>query len=198
MLVRPPQGSAITVVSNGSNATISVPPRKRSGAAYFVGAFILFWLGGWAFGEVTAINMLLNGPPASAKLFMVFWLCAWSVGGAAALLFVRRILQRPVPETITLEAGGLVHDPGVPPVQFEMSRRLPWSEIFPRRTVARIDRRGLETLRLREADAGNRLTVDSGVDRIALARAATDIEREWLYRALVERYSIPVRPGSAR
>jgi hypothetical protein len=64
MLARLPQGSVITAVSNGSNTTISIPTRKRIGSAYFVGAFILFWLGGWAFFAVTAINTLLfaDGP----------------------------------------------------------------------------------------------------------------------------------------
>jgi hypothetical protein len=112
---------------------------------------------------------------------MVFWLGAWTVGGATTLLFMRRLLQRSVPETITLEPAGRVHDPGVPAMQFERrSRRIPWSELFPSRVVARIDHRALEALRLREAEAGNRLTVDCGIDRIELARAATHVEREWL------------------
>jgi hypothetical protein len=150
----------------------------------------LFWLGGWAFGEISATGALIVGPPQYAKLFLVFWLCAWTVGGVGAMAYLRRIFQTLVPETITLHSQGIVHDPGVPPVDLSTARRIPWSELFPKRTVAAIDRAALQSLRLRDDGAGNRLTVDLGVKRIELAKAATDVEREWIHRELSERYSI--------
>jgi hypothetical protein len=39
--------------------------------------------------------------------------------------------------------------------------------------------------------AENRLTVDVAGTRVDLARAASEIEREWLYRVLAERYALP-------
>jgi hypothetical protein len=46
-------------------------------------------------------------------------------------------------------------------------------------------------------DAGNRLTVDAGAERLDLARFAGEIEREWLYRTLARHYSLPSAPDGA-
>jgi hypothetical protein len=54
-----------------------------------------------------------------------------------------------------------------------------------------IGRRDLRSLRLRETDVENRLTVDVASTRVDLGRAASEVEREWLYRVLKERYSLP-------
>jgi hypothetical protein len=70
------------------------------------------------------------------------------------------------------------------------SRSVSWKAAFPKRIVTRIESRSLSTLRLREGDGGNRLTVDAGVERIELAKAATDVEREWLSQVLTERYGL--------
>ena len=134
--------------------------------------------------------MLLTRTAEAATIFLVFWLCAWTVGGIYAFASVRRIFQRPVAESITLEPGGLVRDSGVPPYEMPTSRSFSWKAAFPKRITSRIDSRSLSTLRLREGDAGNRLTVDAGVERIELAKAATDVEREWLFQVLSERYGV--------
>jgi hypothetical protein len=49
----------------------------------------------------------------------------------------------------------------------------------------------LQTLRLRETETGNRLTVDLGAQRLELASQASEVEREWLARLLARRYAIP-------
>ena len=54
-----------------------------------------------------------------------------------------------------------------------------------------ISRQELRTLRLRETESENRLTVDVASARVDLARAASEVEREWLYRVLAERYALP-------
>ena len=190
MLIRPLKDSAITVVDKGSSQIISIPPAKKNATTYFAGAFIIFWVGGWAFGEVTVLQTLLAGTAKAATAFLVFWLCAWTVGGIFAFDIVRRIFRRPVAESITLEPGALVHDSGVPPYEMPSNRTFSWKTAFPKRTVSRIESRALSTLRLRDGDAGNRLTVDAGVERKELAKAATDVEREWLLRVLSERYGL--------
>jgi hypothetical protein len=190
MLIRPLKDSAISIVSQGSSQIISIPPAKKSAMTYFVGAFMLFWLGGWAFGEISVVRLLLTGTPETAQIFLVFWLCAWTVGGIYAFASVRRIFQRSVAESITLEPGGLVRDSGVPPYEMPTSRSFSWKAAFPKRTTTRIESRSLSTLRLREGDGGNRLTVDAGVERMELAKAATDVEREWLFQVLSERYGL--------
>jgi hypothetical protein len=190
MLIKPPNGSNIAVTGQGSNHVISIPPTKKNPAIYGAGLFILFWLGGWAFGEVMVIRTLLAGTAQGGTIFLVCWLGAWTVGGIFAFASVRRIFQRPVAESIALEPGGLVHDSGIPPYEMPKTRTFSWKAAFPKRTVTRIESRALSTLRLRDFDTGNRLTVDMGVERVELAKAATDVEREWLLQVLSERYGL--------
>jgi hypothetical protein len=54
-----------------------------------------------------------------------------------------------------------------------------------------ITRRDLRSLRLRETESDNRLTVDVASARVDLGRAASEVEREWLHRLLTERYALP-------
>jgi hypothetical protein len=51
-------------------------------------------------------------------------------------------------------------------------------------------------LRLRETESSNRLTVDVEAQRIEIASAASEVEREWLARLLARRYSLPQVLGS--
>jgi hypothetical protein len=53
--------------------------------------------------------------------------------------------------------------------------------MFPKRTRVELDRRKLQSLRLRETNEGNRLTVDADALRLDIAPSASEIEREWLY-----------------
>jgi hypothetical protein len=66
--------------------------------------------------------------------------------------------------------------------------------MYPKRTRVELDRRELQSLQLRQTDGGNRLTVDMNALRVEIGRAASEIEREWLYQTLVKRYSL--RPPS--
>lgn len=191
MVPGPPGNSTIIVSGSGRDQVISIPYAKPPATAYLVGAFILCWLGGWAFGEITAIHQIATMPAGGATAFLVFWVCMWTLGGGMAMLMVRRVFQRSVPETLSLDAGGLLQDSGMPPFQMPAARTMPtWSSLFPKRVQRRIDRSQLKSLQLREGDTRNRLTVDAGADRIELARDATDIEREWLYSVLADRYSL--------
>lgn len=67
-----------------------------------------------------------------------------------------------------------------------------WKDLFPKRTIVELDGCKLATLRLRETDAGNRLTIDANASRLNLASTASEIDREWLYQVLAKRYSLPI------
>jgi hypothetical protein len=135
-------------------------------------------------------------------LFVVFWLGAWTVGGAMAALSLYRMLRPSVPESLRLGLSGVTYDSGIPPFRYDYyrygrssaARKNFWASLFPKRTVLTLDRRQLQTLRLRDTDDSNRLTVDAGSARLDLAKEASEIEREWLYRVLTEKYALaPVR-----
>lgn len=60
-----------------------VIPSKRQ---IFAMLFLSLWLVGWAFGEISAIGMLVSeGGNAGTGRFMIVWLTGWTVGGAFAI-----------------------------------------------------------------------------------------------------------------
>ncbi len=65
-----------------------------------------------------------------------------------------------------------------------------WNSLLSKRLRADLDRQQLQTLRLRETETGNRLTIDVGAQRLELASGASEVEREWLARLLAKRYGL--------
>jgi hypothetical protein len=162
---------------------------------YFVGLFILFWLGGWfvAFGA-TAPKVFSSNPPP----FLIFWLGGWTIGGIFAMYYLYRIFRPSIPESLRLTRNSVIYDSGVPPLQM-MPRHAnvkdAWQSFLPKRTRIELDRHQLQSLRLRETDTGNRLTVDAGALRLDVAKSASEVEREWLHQILVRHYSLPLAPA---
>jgi len=73
---QPPAGSAISVATKGDVPVITIP-QPREFTRYFIGAFMLFWLGGWFIGFRSASSQVLSG---NALLIVLFWLGAWTLG----------------------------------------------------------------------------------------------------------------------
>ena len=67
---------------DGYSLRISWPPQR----SLFGGLFVAAWLGGWFFGEKSAIHQLTKGPAQDDRGFLMFWLVAWTIGGTAAAL----------------------------------------------------------------------------------------------------------------
>ena len=194
----PPAGSKISITTDGGDPVVIIPS-AASASRYFGGVFLLFWLGGWAFGFSSAASQILSG---KGNAFLIFWLGAWTVGGFLAAYTVYRIFRPSVPETLELKHAGVAYDSGIAPLQLNsswshgsiMDR---WKSTFPKRVRVDLDRRQLQSLRLRETEAGNRLTIDVDAQRIEIASGASEVEREWLARFLTRRYSIPQVSGAA-
>ena len=108
-----------------------------------------------------------------------------------------------MPETLQLKRGGIAYDSGIPPFELNSNTRNKgirdyWSSLLSKRLRADLDRQQLQTLRLRETETGNRLTMDLGAQRVELAPGASEVEREWLARLLARRYALAqVLPGRA-
>jgi len=164
---------------------------------YFIGLFMLIWLVGWTAGFSGAALQLWSGRfPA----ILVFWFVGWTLGGAYAVYLAYRAFRPSVPESLTLMPNSVAYDSGIPPLQTHFgytSRKDAWKSIFPKRTRRELDRQALQSLRLRETSEGNRLTVDAGAARLDIAQSASEIEREWLYQLLANRYSLPLAPGNS-
>jgi hypothetical protein len=193
MDLKPPSGSNISITTEGTDPMIVLPNTDGGSARYFGGLFLLFWLGGWAVGFWSALSSILSGKGGA---FLIFWLGAWTIGGGFAALTVFRLFRPVVPETLTLRRNGVTYDSGVPPFQmnnwqkWNKSRMDYWKEITAKRVRIDFDRRQLQSLRLRETDSGNRLTIDNGASRLDIAAAASEVEREWLLRLLSRRYGL--------
>jgi hypothetical protein len=193
MDLKPPPGSNISITTDGTDPMIVLPNTDGGSARYFVGLFLLFWLGGWTIGFWSALSKILSG---NASAFLIFWLAGWTVGGGFAALTLFRLFRPVVPETLTLRRRGVTYDSGIPPYQVSnwygrnRSRTDYWNEITAKRVHVDFDRRQLQSLRLRETDSGNRLTIDNGASRLDIAAAASEVEREWLMRLLSRRYSL--------
>jgi hypothetical protein len=197
MNLQPPAGSKISIVTEGTDPTIIIPA-ATSPMRYFMGLFLLFWLGGWALGFKSAALQILSG---KANAFIIFWLGGWTLGGIFAALTAYRAFRPSVPESLELKRNGVSYDSGIPPLHFDASRRIrgfrdTWNSIFPKRVRVELERRQLQSLRLRETDSGNRLTLDVDATRLDIASAASEVEREWLARLLAQRYGLSLAAGA--
>ena len=187
----PPAGSPISIDRKDLDPTVVIPVTASS-TRYFGGVFLLFWLGGWVMGETSAITQLMSGKGGA---FIVFWLGGWTIGGILAALTAYQIFRPTVPETLQLKRGSIAYDSGVPPFELNKNTRNKgvrdyWSSLLSKRLRADLDRQQLQTLRLRETETGNRLTIDLGAQRLELASGASEVEREWLARLLAKRYGL--------
>jgi len=192
--LEPPSGSRISVTTDGVHPLIVVPHQSGGPIRYFVGLFLLVWLGGWFAGFSNAVSKLSSG---QAPAMLVFWLVGWTLGGGFAVYWAYRVLRPSVPESLRLMPNSVTYDSGVPPLQTYgyTSRKDYWKSMFPKRTRTELDWQKLQSLRLREANDGNRLTVDVDALRLDIAQSASEIEREWLYQLLANRYSLPLGQG---
>jgi hypothetical protein len=186
----PPEGSVITVITTEDGSSLITIPQAASGTMrYFIGAFLILWLGGWVFGFISVVSRLLAG---KANTFFILWLGGWSIGGIFVIYFLYRLFRPTVPETLRLSDDGVAYDSGIPPFRmyFGLANQMEaLRSLFPKRMVVTLNRQQLETLSLRVTGAGNRLTIDVGAKRISVGESAGEIEREWLHKLIAERYS---------
>jgi hypothetical protein len=72
-------------IDNTRDGLRAVIPATRN---WFIMLFLLAWLGGWAFGELSAVRELLTASAKTPTAFLSFWLVGWTIGGAFALATV--------------------------------------------------------------------------------------------------------------
>jgi hypothetical protein len=197
--LEPPSGSKISVTTDGAHPLILVSHGSGGVMRYFVGIFLLAWLGGWFVGLIATVWKLSSGgAPHEAQAFLAFWLVGWTLAGVMAMYWTYRLFRPSVPESLRLMPNGVTYDSGIPSLQTFWGFTSPKDQrksIFPKRTRVELDRRNLQSLRLRETNDGNRLTVDVDALRLDIAHSASEIEREWLYQLLMKHYSLPPHRG---
>jgi hypothetical protein len=101
------------------------------------------------------------------------------------------MLQPSVPERLVFAVGKLIYDTGVQPLPMHFGYRARedvWRRMFEKRKRIEFSPTEIRTLKLRDTDAGNRLTIDCGNDRIDIGRTLTEVEREWLFQEIRREY----------
>ncbi|WP_320034753.1 hypothetical protein [Halarcobacter sp.] len=190
MNINIPVDSKIKIEKLYGNNVIVIPYENNSILKYLIGIFILFWLGGWFMGFLSAINQIMLG---KAETFLFFWLGGWTIGGIFAGYMIFRIFRKTVPEQIFLNYPSLTFDSGIPPLKFSfniLNQKENYRTLFFKRKQIEFNELDIKSILLRETSNGNRLTLDKGKERIELAYDATEIEREWLYNYLLKFYRL--------
>ena len=207
MNLGPPSGSRISVATEGAHPLIVVPHGSSSLVRYFLGLCFLALLGVWVveFGRGVS-EMSWRSIPLEGPSFIIFllimaarFLCAVALANLAYRSF------RPSPESLRLMPNGVTYDSGIPPPTLQgywdllwglSSPKAIWKFVFPKRTRVELDLGKLQSLQLRGTiSEGNRLTVATDAERLDIAQSATEIDREWLYQLLANRYSLSLMPG---
>lgn len=192
----PPTGSTIRVEDEWGTPKL-VLPHASSPLRYFFALVLVVWLCVWALIFTTATNILLNNS-ASVEGILVFWFCAWTLCGLLVMYTMYRLLSAGAPEILIFALPSLLYDSGTPPVKgligwgFRPQTEY-FKSLFAKRRQLTITPGELASLRLREHESGNRLTVDCAGERIELGTSLSEIEREWLYKTLMEYYDRPAR-----
>jgi hypothetical protein len=191
-MITPLQGSKIQVDYELGYEKLTVPHDSGGFMRYFVGAFLLFWLGGWTMGWLSAASELFRGS-GGVDGFLIFWLGGWTIGGIFAIYYLYRIFRPAVPETIILASPTMVYDSGIEPLQVKFgyrNRSETWKKFFQKRKRFEFTPEEISTIKLREFENGNRLTIDHGHERIEFALGISELEREWLFNVLQKNYNL--------
>jgi len=183
-----PFGSDIRVDTHYSFTQITIPEKKGYSVRILLGAFLIFWLSGWFFGFVAVFGEVTNGQGSG---FGIVWLIFWAIAGAFAAFMLFRVVRPPRPEKFLLNTPNLSFDTGIQALRISISFKYQmdiYKTLFARRKTHEFDPEEIKTIKLRETDSGNRLTIDVGYKRLELAKTASEIEREWLFQFLCENY----------
>ena len=195
----PPEGSTISIKSELGIEKIVAPHPSGGIYRFLVVSFFIFWLGAWAIGWVNAVSDLITETTnGRAKGFLMFWLTGWTLGGIGVCWILILLLRSSEPEVFLINLPKLTYDSGIPPftrsifiMPFDYpAQRNMWKRFLRKRSRAEFQPHEIKTLRLREFDSGNRLTIDKGTTRYELGLYLTDVEREWLFRKLSIAYSV--------
>jgi len=189
MHLEPPQGSMITISEEGLERVIRIHRKHEGVMKFIIGFFLLFWMGGWFLGLYKDFLTITSGK--SDALFITHHV-AGVVGGICAGYLLYALFRPYTPETIRLRSDSVHYDTGFPSFHLELDFDNPkgiWRPMLPKRTLLKLDKLILQTLRLRETDSGNLMTVDHNAERLDIGKTASEVEREWLYEVLTKTYT---------
>jgi len=191
MLPSPPPGSVFTIHDAGLGQRLTWSGRGGGGPLRFLMiAFMVFWLCGWAFGEVMAIRQVLLGIGGGADLFLLIWLGGWTCGGVFAMFLMVKIVRPGRPDSLQFESTRVTYLPGRK--QFNPSVFNPWDQMQRYKdllTKSRphvIEKASPEVFKLERLGDRQRLAIDVDSDRVEIGADLREPEREWLFAVLTQ------------
>ena len=169
--------------------------RSRGAGRYLGGAFLAFWLCGWAVGEAFALWILIKGalalltgeppdpgqeplqlgPALMVGAFLILWLTMWTIGGIAAIAELLRLLWGE--DRILVAAGRLTVTWMRGPVR--------WSRAFDRDAIRRVSLVGRD----------DHLALETVRERVNLSGLGGRAERIEAAKALRAELGIPEEPA---
>jgi len=166
----PPRKSRIRVKREQGADKITLVPAKStvltSGSALALLIFVFICMRAWIFHE-EGVAILLGGPfePLSnpSHFFIVFL-------GVLLLLLALVQTWESSPEIFFLQDSGMTYSTKKEKVVFTLEQ--------------------LHTLRLRKRPGGYRLFIYHGNEQLELGPDISKLEREWLYKQIMEKYSL--------
>ncbi|WP_417431872.1 hypothetical protein [Kiloniella sp.] len=175
------------------NLRFIIPHKSLGIRKYIHFPFVILWLIIWIFIEIIAIAALPN-LKAGIVFFILAWVVVWTLACITMIAHFYKMLQKQIPEKITLNKPYLNFDSGRAPHPSPFDRiSKNYDKIFKSLLIKRkhyqFTPKEIETLALRDTADNNRLTIDHDGNRIDLATGATEIQKEWLYNFLKENYS---------
>ena len=181
-----PEGSKFNIENTGSGQHITWYDYSGGSRDIGGGLFLLFWLGGWIIGEVSAINQLVNGKDVGGILFLLFWLGGWTIGGFFAAKALVDSFRPSKPTKLEL-----LKNRSIDFSQGSYEKDYIDSNGDQSTTVVKKGKKhgffefnGINNVLLERIGEKQRLSFDYQSQRIEIGKGLTEPEREWLYETL--------------
>ncbi len=181
-----PEGSKFNIKNTHSGQRITWYDYSGGISDIGAGLFLLFWLGGWLVGEISAINQLVNGNNEKNSLFILFWLGGWTIGGifaAKALIDIFRPSKSTRLELLTNRSFNFSQGSYEKEyIDSDGDRSI--SVVKKGKKHGFFERSKVNNLLLERIGEKQRLSFDYKSQRVEVGKGLTEPEREWLYEVL--------------
>ena len=178
-----PVGSAIEVQQDFNRTVVSWKSPSGGLGRYASLLFLIAWMCGWVFGEVSALTEVLKG---KAGGFLIFWLIGWTVGGIFCAAMIFNLARPRRPQRLILDTLYLLYEPGADPIGpfWKQDRNRNPFEIFKSRKPVKVSKKDIDEFRIDRVGERQRLSFDYGARRIEVGEFLEEPEREWLFAVL--------------
>ncbi len=188
----PPEGSSIETehTTAGIRYIWTNETSESNGINSAVGFLMLFMVG-WAFGEISTIIELLNGQAeGSDRLFLMAWLGGWTLGGFWCAHTIYLSLRRPGPASLEIREREIKYSTGSRKLELSF-RKLSRGEnkaIFKgtKNTTYKMPLIQCSKVKLERDGEELRLSVDCKNKTIEIGNTLGEPDKEWLHKILIK------------